>query len=85
MSDQSTFNVTVNGKTVSIPYAKAYELCPDEVKAMETAWDQWSESVESKDVNKITTMSREVEQQMRALVHALAIKLQQERQAQGRG
>jgi hypothetical protein len=85
MSNQSPFNVTVNGKTVSIPYARARELCPDEVRAMELAWDQVSDSMESKEANKITTASKEVERQMRALVHALATKLQQERQTQGRG
>lgn len=85
MSNQSTFSVTVNGKTVSIPYARACELCPDEVRAMETAWDRVSESVESQDANKITAASKEVERQMRALVHALAMKLQQEHQVQRRG
>jgi hypothetical protein len=85
MSDQSTFNVTVNGETVTIPLARARELCPDEVKAMEIAWKRVSESAESMDANKITTASKEVEREMKALVHSLAVKLQQEQQKQTRG
>ncbi|MBC7876547.1 MAG: hypothetical protein H7Y59_05185 [Anaerolineales bacterium] len=85
MSDQSTFNVTVNGETVTIPLVRARELCPDEVKAMEIAWKHASESMESMDANKITTANKEVEREMRALVHSLAVKLQQEQQKQRRG
>jgi protein involved in temperature-dependent protein secretion len=85
MSDQSTFNVTVNGETVTIPLARARKLCPDEVKAMEIAWKQASVTMENQDVNGSLAASKKVEKKMYALAHALALKLQQEHQNQERG
>jgi len=85
MSDQSTFNVTVNGETVTIPLARARELCPNEVEKMEIAWNQASVAMENQDINGSLVASKEVEQEMYALVHALALKLQQEHQKQERG
>ena len=58
MRNQSTFEGTVNGDTVSIPLARVRELCPDEVRAEETTWRQVSESMEHNDANKITTASK---------------------------
>lgn len=77
MSNQSTFNVSVNDETVSIPLARARELCPNEVDAMEAAWSIVSEAMKRNDTSTMTAASKEVEQRMGALVHALAIKLQE--------
>jgi hypothetical protein len=83
--NQSNFNVTVNGETVSIPLAKARELCPNEVEKMELVWNQASLAIQNQDVNGSIIASKEVEKMMKALVHALALKLQQEHQKQERG
>ena len=83
--NQSIFNVTVNGETVSIPLAKARELCPNEVEKMELAWNQASLAMQNQDINGSIIASKEVEKTMKALVHALALKLQEEHQKQERG
>jgi len=80
MSNQSKFNVTVNGKTVSISLDRARELCPNEVENMERAWHKASVPIENQDAGRAINASKEVEKKMKALVHALALKLQQEHQ-----
>lgn len=80
--NQSNFNVTVNGETVSISLAKARELCPNEVEKMKLTWNQASLAMQNQDVNGSIIASKEVEKMMKALVHALTMKLQQERQEQ---
>jgi hypothetical protein len=39
---ESMFEVSLNGETISIPLAKARELCPAEVEAMERAGERVS-------------------------------------------
>lgn len=75
MSNQSNFNIAVNGKTVSIPLARARELCPNEVEKMEIAWNQASVAMGNREVTGSLVVSKEVEQKTYALVHALALKL----------
>ena len=82
MNDQSSFNVTVDGKAISVPLTKARELCPIEVNAVELAWKYVSESVENNDTQAMVAASEEVQQRMTALLHALVIKLQEQKTKQ---
>lgn len=77
--NQSDFNITVNGNTVSIPLARARELCPSEVEKMERAWKKASIAMENQNINGSIIASKEVKQKMEVLIHALTLKLQQER------
>ena len=72
MADNSTFRFTLNGKTVSIPLAKARALCPMEVEEMEQAGERVSEAAERGDSQAMADASDELGKRMQALFKALA-------------
>lgn len=72
MSSDSTFEVNLDGETVSLPLSRARELCPAEVVAMEAAGRKVREAARLNDTQAMTAASEELEQRMRALLHALA-------------
>jgi len=77
MNNISTFNVTVDGETVSISLERARSLCPVEVANMEVASKRLSDATEQNDVQKISTSGKELEQQTLILLHVLAEKARQ--------
>jgi len=78
MSDKSTFTVTVDGDSISIPLSRARMLCPAEVEAMEEAGNQVSEAAERGDSSAIAAAGEELQRRMEALLHALAEKVRQQ-------
>lgn len=78
MSDKSMFTVTVDGDSISIPLSRARTLCPGEVKAMEGAGSRVSEAAERSDSRAMAAATKELEQRMEALLHALAEKAHQQ-------
>jgi hypothetical protein len=79
MSGKSTFKVTVDGESISIPLSRARVLCPAEVAAMESAGKRVSEAAERGDSRAMALASEELQQRMEALLHALAEKARQNR------
>lgn len=61
----STFNVTLDGKTITVDLDEARRFCPAETEAMERAWQQ---------VVRTKQASEEVYRTMADLLHALAEK-----------
>jgi hypothetical protein len=78
MSDKSTFTITVDGDSISIPLSRARMLCQAEVEAMEEAGNQVSEAARRGDSSAMAAASEELQRRMEALLHALAEKVRQQ-------
>ena len=75
MSDESTFTVTVDGKSVSIPLARARTVCPAEVRVMEAAGARVSQAAQASESSASTTATLQLQEAMEALFHALVEKV----------
>jgi len=85
MSDKSTFTVTVDGDSISIPLSRARMLCPVEVEAMEEAGNQVSEAAERGDASAMAAAGEELGRRMAALSGALTEKVRQQQEGTRQG
>jgi hypothetical protein len=67
----SSFNVTVNGETVSIPLEKARALCPNEVAAMEKAGEDLSRATAENNNLEAARATNELQKRMMDLYNTL--------------
>lgn len=72
MDGRSTFNVTLDDERISIELKEARATCPEEVRAMEAAWQRVTSMTANDDEDEIAKAAYEVKRRMEEVLHCLA-------------
>ena len=72
MAGESLFTVTVDNEEISVDMEEARAICPDEVRAMESAWRKTVGITEDDDKDEIARAALEVKRRMEQVLHCLS-------------